>query len=125
MCLESVSSLQSIMKIYFVNNAIMDRCNKEQLMLHSYGQTCSNFLKRRLIQLAAAESLGVFSPQSSPPLRCSCVTASRKNQFQIPLGNEYVLIFEAKDGDRLLGCKGLNWNTIKSIVILTVDKNQL
>lgn len=109
------------MRISFENKTLMDLCNKESLMLSAYGEVCSGFLKRRLIQLSAAECLGIFMPADSPPLYCSS-TQHNKNKFKLLLGEEFILLFEAVDINTNTNENTLDWNMIKSIVILKVDR---
>ncbi len=90
-------------------------------MLSAYGEACAEFLKRRLIQLSAAECLGIFMPADSPPLYCSYIQDS-KNKFKLLLGEEFILVFEAIGTNTKTSEKDLDWNMIKSIVILKVEK---
>lgn len=109
------------MDIKFSNDTIKHICNTESAMLSAYGEACSRLLKMRLLQLFAAEYLGIFSPPGSKPLRCmSC--AKQLKEFQIPLGENYILIFEAADGGLLADESGLDWNSIKNIVIHRIEE---
>ena len=109
------------MNIKFSNDTIRHICNTESAMLSAYGKACSRFLKMRLLQLFAAEYLGIFSPPGSKPLRCIPCSKQLK-KFQIPLGENYILIFEAIDGGLLADKSGLDWNSIKSIVIHRIEE---
>ena len=89
-------------------------------MLSTYGEACAQFLKRRLIQLSAAECLGIFLPVDSPPLYCNCVQ-DNKNKFKLLLGEGYILVFKAVGVSTKTDETILDWNMIKSIVILKIE----
>lgn len=110
------------MKIVFSNTVILHHCNTEKAMHLAYGKSCANLLKMRLLQLLAAEYLGIFSPSGSPPLRCVLDTQNRSKRFQLPLEDNYILIFEAVDGETLGDKNNLDWNTIRTIMIHNIEK---
>ncbi|MFK5892072.1 MAG: hypothetical protein QM504_02505 [Pseudomonadota bacterium] len=110
------------MDIKFSDNTIQHRCNTEKAMLTAYGKECANLLKRRLLQLLAAEFLGVFAPTGCKPLKCVPYSKNTLKQFQLPLEDNYILVFEAIDGDVLSNRKELDWNSIKSIIIHSIEK---
>lgn len=110
------------MNISFSNAILLQCCNREKEMLSAYGKACAKLLKMRLLQLFAAECLGVFSPSGSPPLRCMPHTKKQMKEFKLPLKDNYILIFEAVDGEISDDKSNLDWNTIKTIVIHNIEK---
>jgi len=111
-----------IMNIKFANKTIMHLCNTERVMLSKYGQNCTNILKKRLLQLFAAEYLGIFLPPGSKPLKCTSHTDASSNLFRLPLHEKHILIFESIDGRIQSGSSNLDWNTIRTIMIHNIEK---
>lgn len=111
------------MNINFSNTTVMHLCNIEEVMLSACGAACANLLKMRLHQLFAADYLGIFAPPGSKPLRCVPYCAHNDAEiFQLPLKDNFILVFEAVDGD-ILDAKGSSdWNTIKTIMIHSIEK---
>jgi len=110
------------MNIHFSNPTIRHHCNTETAMHSAYGQACANLLQKRLLQLFAAECLGVFLPPGCRPLICTPHSNKTINKFQLPLDGKYILIFEAIDGEELSDKSGLDWHTIRSIIIYSIEK---
>ena len=110
------------MNIKFANNTIMHQCNIEKVMLSAYGKNCTDILKKRLLQLFAAEYLGVFLPPGSRPLICTVYSNKSANHFQLPLQDNYILIFESVDGEKLIGSDKPDWNTIRTIMIHNIER---
>lgn len=79
-------------------------------------------LKRRMVQLHAAESLADLSPPYTGPARCHELTGDRAGQLSVDLDHPYRLIFETSmeppptkpDG-------GLDWAKVTAITIHGVE----
>lgn len=110
------------MNIKFANDSIMKLCNTEEIMLSAYGETCANIIKKRLLQLFAAEYLGIFLPPGSKPLMCTSHTNTAINIFHLPIQEHYILIFESIDGVNIADGNALDWNTIKTIMIRNIER---
>tara|TARA_R110001583_G_scaffold195511_1_gene374767 strand:- start:23051 stop:23320 length:270 start_codon:yes stop_codon:yes gene_type:complete len=61
-------------------------------MNNKFDSDITQKLMRRLLQLAAANNLGVFSPEGSPPLRCKPVDGC-SNLFKVSVYKDLHLLF--------------------------------
>lgn len=110
------------MDIHFKSRKLEKQLNKEKEMLKAYGTTRSKFLKRVMVSLRAAPSLGMFAPPYSPPNRCHELTGNRKGTISIDLDGPYRLLFEPfNEPLPTLPDGGLDWNGVTVIRILGVE----
>lgn len=110
------------MDIKFVNKALCVRCNEEDVMVSTYGEACSAALMRRLIQLYAAEFLGVFFPPDSPPLFFCFVRKYDLWLVQVSLNDGYIMLLEPENKQFQRNGSTLNLTETTKIIIHSVEK---
>lgn len=66
-------------------------CNSKELLERNFGQDCGRKIAKRLLELKAAQNLGMIP--STPPPRCHMLTGDREGQFSVDIKQPYRLIF--------------------------------
>lgn len=110
------------MDIKFASKALSERCNDEDVMVSKYGAACSAILMRRLIQLYAAEFLGVFFPPGSPPLFCCFLRKYDLWLVQVHLNDGYIMLLEPENEQFQQNGSTLNLTKTTKIIIHSVEK---
>ncbi len=84
------------MHIAFSNDELRKLCNTSSLLDKVYSPKDVSVIKRRLMQLAAANDLGEFSPEGSPPLKlkCECFN-NEQTHFKVPVNKNLFLMFSS------------------------------
>lgn len=108
------------MDIIFKTNKLKKVFGDEKLMVTKLGVHRSKLLKRRLTQLAAADTLEDLC--NLPQVRCHELVGSRKGCLSVDPDHPYRLIFEPAhnplpkkpDG-------GLNWANVTEVRIIKVE----
>lgn len=107
------------MVIIFKTKKLEKICNDEKLMLKTLGNIRTKALKKRLIELNSANSLGDI--RSLPQARCHELKGNLKGCFSVDLDGPYRLIFEPvtnpiprKDDG------GIDWGQITVIRIINI-----
>lgn len=110
------------MIITFASSGLEEECNDERLMVRRQGAQRAKLLKRRLFDLKAASTLGIFYPPFRRPARCHELKGNRKGQFSVDLDHPYRLIFKPLNNPLpLLPDGGVNWEKITAIEILGIE----
>ncbi len=106
------------MEIEFRNSRTAKLFSTEKALRKQFGIRMTSVIKRRLIQLAAAESL---EDLRGTPGRLHELTGDRAGQFAMDLVHPERLIFEPVDDDDSDSRKpdgGWDWSKITGIIIL-------
>lgn len=107
------------MNISFANEEIRDLCNVKELMDKRFSKLATDILRRRLIQLSAANALDEFSPEGSPPVKCQ-VLDERLEKFRVPVHQELHLFFSNLSGIKKVDSS--NWSNIREIRIDNIEE---
>ena len=83
------------MEIFFRTKQLQKVCSREKEMLRELGKACANKLKRRMMELKAAEVLADIS--HLPPSRLHELTGKEKEQYSVDLQYPYRLLFVVAD----------------------------
>lgn len=106
------------MEVTFKNKKLLKTCNSDSELQKAYGKNCTKKFRARLDDLAAASTLEVFR---SMPGRCHELKGDRKGQLSLDLEHPLRLLFEASGDDvQYKEDGGLDWKSVKSVVILEV-----
>jgi proteic killer suppression protein len=108
------------MEIIFASTKLEKECNEGKLLIRRYGDERAKFVRRRLDEILAADSLEVL--KSLPQARCHELKGNRTGQISVDLKHPYRLLFEPAnhpvprkpDG-------GLDWAEITIVRILGVE----
>ena len=108
------------MVILFKTTKLEKECNTENLMIRRFGSKRTKLLKRRLTELAAANSLEDL--RNLPQSRCHELKGNLKGYLSVALDDPYRLIFEPPN-DPLLKKPdgGLDWKKVTEIKIIGVE----
>lgn len=107
------------MNINFKIGKLKKDCHDDKRACKHWGATMANLLRRRLDDLAAAESLEIM--RKLPQTRCHELHGDRAGQLSVDLLHPYRLIFcpchnplpKKEDG-------GLDWTNVTAITIIEV-----
>lgn len=106
-------------EVTFKSEKLQKVCNSEKELLKSCGKICARKFRARLDDLKAASTLEAFR---SLPGRCHELKGDMKGQLSLDLEHPLRLIFEPSgEGVQLKEDGGLDWKSVKAIVILGVE----
>ena len=105
------------MVIAFSNDEIKKLCNTASLLDKAYSPRDAVIIKRRLMQLAAANDLGEFSPEGSPPLKCERLN-NEHSRFKVPVSKNLHLLFSSPSEVAF----AKPWSTINTIQIESITE---
>lgn len=80
------------MELNYKNRKLKAACESEKDANRLWGAQCARIVRRRLAQLAAADSLAVI--ETIPPARLHPLSGVRAGQFAVDARQPYRLIFE-------------------------------
>ncbi len=107
------------MTIYFKTSKLQKQCSESKSMIKEFGPLLSVKLKRRLMELQAAETLKDVS--YLPPPRCHELV-NRGGVFSVDLEYPMRLLFKpAYDPFPTLSDGGIDQNLVTDIVILAIE----
>ena len=107
------------MEISFTTRKMQKLCNSEKEMQAKLGSRTAERLRRRLVELKAADSLEDIP--RVPPVRCHELGQDRKGQLAIDLVHPKRLIFEpGHDPVPKKDDGGLDWSMVTTIVVLEI-----
>lgn len=108
------------MLIVFDTTKLEKECNNENLMIRRFGPKRTKLLKRRLTELAAANTLEDI--RNLPQSRCHELKGNLKGYLSVDLDDPYRLIFEpANNPVPKKPDSGLDWKKITEIRIIRVE----
>lgn len=108
------------MLILFNTAKLEKECNNENLMIRRFGPKRTKLLKRRLTELAAANSLEDL--RNLPQSRCHELKGNLKGYLSVDLDNPYRLMFEPANNPLFKKPDGgLDWKKITEIRIIGVE----
>ena len=102
------------MVISFVNEEIKELCNSGLMLDERYSLKDSSIIKRRLLQLSAANDLGEFSPEGCAPVKCQSLNGDH-SKFKVPVNSKLHLVFSSSKHNESQVEK--NWADITTIQI--------
>lgn len=106
-------------EVTFKSKKLQKVCNSDAELKKEYGKNCAKKFRARLDDLAAASTLDTFR---SLPGRCHELKGDRKGQLSLDLAHPLRLLFEAAGDDvQYKEDGGLDWKSVKSVVILEVE----
>ena len=107
------------MDILFYTNRLEKECNNKRLLVKRFGSRRSKLLKRRLVELSAANVLEDL--RNLPQARCHELHGRRKGQLSVDLDGPYRLVFKpANDPLPKKSDGGLDWTRVTTIMIIGV-----
>lgn len=83
------------MEIEFSSRKLANACNSERESVRTWGPESAKRVRRRLFELAAADTLADMS--SYPPARCHPLKGDRAGAFAVDLQQPHRLLFEPRD----------------------------
>jgi len=108
------------MELHFKSRTLEKACSVERESVRTLGAERSRVVRRRLAELAAAETLAVIS--TLPPARLHPLSGDRVGQFAIDVKHPFRLVFEAYHDDvPRLAHGGVDKTKITAIRILDVE----
>lgn len=110
------------MDLTFKTARLRKQCNDETAMVRRHGTKRAGRLKRRLIQLRAAKSLGDLGPPYHGPARCHEMTGNYSGVFSVDLDHPYRLLFRP-DHNPIPTRKegGIDWERVTAVEILGIE----
>jgi proteic killer suppression protein len=108
-----------VVEIRFTSEKMQKRCSNEKEMVKAWGPARAVRLKRRLMELMAAETLADIS--HLPPARCHELTGDLAGLLTVDLEHPYRLAF--RPGYDPLPQKtsgGLDWTQVTKILIVKI-----
>jgi proteic killer suppression protein len=108
------------MRIRFRDSRLAKECNDSKLLVRRYGPEGGKLIRRRLDELAAAETLADL--RTLRQVRCHELKADRRGQLSVDLKHPQRLLF-VPDDDPIPRRKdgGLDWSGVKAVLILGVE----
>lgn len=107
------------MEVAFKHKKLQKICNTDSAIQKEYGKNCARKFRARLDDLAAASTLEAFR---TLPGRCHELKGDRKGQLSLDLEHPLRLLFEVTGEDvKYKEDGGLDWKSVKSVVILEVE----
>ncbi|GLC27772.1 hypothetical protein rosag_42850 [Roseisolibacter agri] len=108
------------MELHFKSRKLEKSCSVERESVRMWGAERSRVVRRRLAELAAAESLAVIS--CLPPARLHPLSGDRDGQFAVDVQHPFRLVFEPyQDEIPCLADGGVDKAKITAIRILGVE----
>ena len=108
------------MELHYKSKSLQKACENERESDRRWGSKCAHIVRRRLLQLAAAESLAVI--ETLPPARLHLLSGARAGQFAVDALQPFRLIFEPwHDPVPTLPDGGIDKARITAIRILGVE----
>jgi len=108
------------MVILFETTKLEKECNKEKLLVKTFGDRRAKLLKRRLSEFAAATVLQDL--RNLPQARCHELKGNLKGCLSVDLDHPYRLIFKpAHDPAPKKSDGGLDWEKVSEIRIIGVE----
>jgi proteic killer suppression protein len=80
------------MDLYYKSRKLQKVCESQRESDRVWGAECAKIVRRRLAQLAAAESLAVI--ETVPPARLHSLSGNRGGQFAVDARHPFRLVFE-------------------------------
>lgn len=107
------------MDIYFSDKKLQKTCADEKRMNRELGPNRAKRLRRRLVQLDAAQSLADIG--ALPGARCHELTGDRKGQLSLDLDHPHRLIIEPADNPAPKKPDGgLDWSEVTAITVIEI-----
>ena len=107
------------MDVTFSTRKLQKTCNSDRGLVKEYGPNCAKRIRTRLDDLNAATTLEVFR---SLPGRCHELVGDRKGQLSIDVEHPLRLLFEpVGDGVQYKADGGLDWRSVKAVLIIGVE----
>jgi toxin HigB-1 len=108
------------MDLHFKSRKLEKACSVERESVRTWGAERSRVVRRRLAELAAAESLAVIS--TLPPARLHPLSGNHEGQFAVDVQHPFRLVFEPHhDEVARLADGGVDKAKITAIRILAVE----
>lgn len=108
------------MDLYFKSRGLEKACSIERESVRTWGAERSRVVRRRLAELAAAESLAVIA--TLPPARLHPLAGNREGQFAVDVQHPFRLVFEPHlDEVPRLPEGGVDKGKVTAIRILAVE----
>ena len=105
------------MQIRFTSKKLGKTLTQEKEMVREYGAECAAKIKRRMMELGAADNLLLLPPAA----RCHPLEGDRKGQFAVDLQHPFRLIFEPSCDEILLKEDGsLDIGRVTGIIIIDI-----
>ena len=108
------------MEIFFQDRKLGKIANNQSQLIRKYGQQQVKLLRRRLDELAAADTLEDI--RFLPQVRCHELKGNRQGTLAVDVVHPYRLIFEpANDPIPKKDDGGLDWTKVTAITVLAVE----
>ena len=105
------------MQIKYTSTKLGKTLTEDKIMVRIYGAECAAKIKRRIMDLGAADNLLMLPPTA----RCQPLEGDRKGQFAVDLKHPYRLIFEPLGDDLPLKEDGsLELEKVTGVIILDI-----
>lgn len=108
------------MDIMFSNRKMEKICNSQTLLVQKYGARQAKLIRRRLDELAAADTLDDM--RRLPQARCHELRENRAGQLSVDLVGSYRLLFvPASEPIPRKPDGGLDWSRVTAVRIVGVE----
>jgi proteic killer suppression protein len=108
------------MDILFRSPRWEKECNDSRLLSRRQGAVRAKLIRRRLDELAAADTLAVL--RTLPQARCHELKGDRAGQLSVDLDGPYRLLFEVANNPRPQKPDGgLDWPRVTAVRILGIE----
>lgn len=108
------------MELHFKSRSLQKACESERGSIREWGPERAAVVRRRLVQLEAAEHLAVIS--NLPPPRLHPLSGARDGQFAVDVVHPFRLVFEPwHDEIPRLADGGIDRTKVTAIRILAVE----
>jgi proteic killer suppression protein len=108
------------MDISFHTSKLHKECNDYKKLVKAYGDLCANLIRRRLDDLADAETLDDL--RRLPQVRCHELKGNRQGQLALDVKHPKRLIIKPNHEPIPLKPEGgLDWQAVTAVILLGVE----